>query len=82
MTPDDDAWFAPKRNGYGTGRPISREGWAVLIGYILLVVLAGFLIPYSRLAYGIIVVAATAVLIVISARKTKGGWRWRWGGKG
>ena len=83
MSPEDeDAWFMPKRYGYGAGLPISRQGWAALITYILFVVLAGFLIPYSPLGYGIIVVAATAVFVLICARKTKGGWRWRWGGRG
>jgi len=76
---DEDAWFAPKRYGYGTGLPISRQGWAALIGYIALVALAGFLIPYSLLAYIIIVLAATAAFILLCARKTRGGWRWRWG---
>jgi len=76
---DEDAWFAPKRYGYGTGLPISRQGWAALTGYIALVALAGFLIPYSLLAYIIIVLAATAAFILLCARKTRGGWRWRWG---
>ena len=76
---DEDAWFAPKRYGYGTGLPISRQGWAALIGYIALVALAGFLIPYSLLAYITIVLAATAAFILLCARKTRGGWRWRWG---
>jgi hypothetical protein len=76
---DEDAWFAPKRYGYGTGLPVSRQGWAALIGYIALVALAGFLIPYSLIAYIIIVLAATAAFILLCARKTRGGWRWRWG---
>ena len=76
---EEDAWFAPKRYGYGTGLPISHQGWAALIGYIALVALAGFLIPYSLLAYITIVLAATAAFILLCARKTRGGWRWRWG---
>jgi hypothetical protein len=82
MTDDDDAWFAPKRNGYGSGLPIARQGWLALIGYVLLIALAGFLIPYSWIAYLVIVVAATAAFILLCARKTRGGWRWRRGGKG
>jgi hypothetical protein len=78
---DDDAWFAAKTYGYGTGLPIRRAGWFALIGYILLIALAGFLIPYSWVAYGAIVIAATAAFILTCARKTRGGWRWRWGAK-
>jgi hypothetical protein len=76
---DEDAWFAPKSHGYGIGLPISRQGWATLIGYVALIVLASFLIPYSPLGYGLIVVAATAAFVLIAARKTRGGWHWRWG---
>ena len=31
---DDGAWFAPKRFGYGAGLPIAWQGWALLAGYI------------------------------------------------
>ena len=80
MSPqDEDAWFAPKRFGFGAGRPIRREGWVALVGYLALVGLASLLIPYSRLAFGIIFAAATVAFTLISASKTEGGWRWRWG---
>jgi hypothetical protein len=81
MAQDDDAWFAPKRYGYGTGLPVSWQGWAILAGYVLLIAAAGFLIPYSRVAFIGIVAAATAAFILVCAQKTRGGWRWRWGGK-
>ena len=78
---DDDAWFAPKRSGFGTGLPIKRQGWVALIGYVLLIAAAGLLIPYSWVAHAVIVVAATSAFILLCMRKTRGGWRWRWGGK-
>ena len=31
---DDKAWFAPKRYGYGAGLPVAWQGWALLAGYI------------------------------------------------
>ena len=77
----DPEWFAPKRFGIGAGLPISREGWAVSIGYLMLIGLAAFLIQYSWIAYISVVVMLTAVFIVICIRTTRGGWRWRWGGK-
>jgi hypothetical protein len=76
---DGDAWFAPKRYGYGAGLPIAWQGWAILAGYILLVTAAGLLIPYSWVAFIGLVVAATAAFILICAQRTRGGWRWRWG---
>lgn len=81
MTDDDDAWFAPKRYGYGAGPPIARGGWFALAGYIALVLAASFLLPYSIAAYVIVVGAATATFLILCARKTRGGWHWRWGGR-
>jgi hypothetical protein len=78
---DGDFWFAPKRYGYGAAFPISWQGWAVLILYVLLIGAASLLLPYSLIAFAGIVIVATAALILISAQKTRGGFRWRWGGK-
>jgi len=74
-------WFAAKRYGYGAGPPIAWQGWALLIGYILLIVGAGALIRSGWLAYASVVTMITAVFIAIVARTTRGGWRWRWGEK-
>ena len=78
---DDREWFAPKRYGYGASLPISWQGWAILLGYVALIGVAGFLIPYSLIGFASVVIMLSAVLIVITARTTRGGWRWRWGGK-
>ena len=75
---DGPEWFAAKRYGYGAGMPISWQGWAILGGFVALIALAGFLIPYSAVAYGCVVAILTVVLILITARTTRGGWRWRW----
>jgi hypothetical protein len=40
---------------------------------------AALLIGFSWIAFAGIVLGATAALLVIAARKTRGGWRWRWG---
>ena len=77
---DEPEWFAPKRYGFGSGSPISWQGWAVLGVYIVLLALAGFLLRYSIVAYVSVVVMLTVVLTLICARTTRGGWRWRWGG--
>jgi hypothetical protein len=82
MVPDDeDYWFAPKRYGYGGGLPIAWQGWALIGGYAIVLLLAAALIFYSVVGYVMIVAALTIALLVIAARKTRGGFRWRWGGK-
>ncbi len=84
---DEDAWFAPKRFGYGAGMPISREGWIAsgiyMAGIIVFVFIARTLSDQGS-ALALIPVlgigALTLWFVPLCARHTKGGWRWRWGG--
>ena len=76
---DGPEWFAPKRYGIGTGRPISWQGWLVMLSFIVLVALASLLLHQSRIAYLSVVATLTVAFIVISAKTTRGGWKWRWG---
>jgi hypothetical protein len=77
---EERAWWAPKRYGYGASLPIAWQGWAVSLSYALLVVGAAYgILPHSVLGFVAITIGATAALLVIVARKTRGGWRWRWG---
>ncbi len=78
---DRPEWFAPKRYGIGAGLPISWQGWAALAGFIALLALASLLIERSLIAYFSVVALLTISLILICARTTRGGWRWRWGGE-
>ena len=76
---DGPEWFAPKRYGLGSGLPISWQGWLVFLVYLVLVGLASLVLRNSTIGYLSIVVTLTAALMVICARTTRGGWRWRWG---
>lgn len=76
---DGPEWFAPKRYGLGAGLPIAWQGWLVLVVYIAIVVAAGIFLDGKRLAQGAIIIPATIALIIIFAKTTRGGWRWRWG---
>jgi hypothetical protein len=76
---DGPDWFAPKRYGYGSGMPISWQGWALTIGFILLAVALSTKLADRPLALIAALVAPTAAFMVICARTTRGGWRWRWG---
>lgn len=78
---EDRDWFAPKRYGYGAGLPISWQGWALLLGYLALLGVSSLLLPRTWIGYASVVTMLTAVFIVIVARTTRGGWRWRWGEK-
>jgi len=76
---DSHDWFAPKRYGYGAGLPIAWQGWLAVAIYIAAVVAAILLLAPNLWAIGSIVIPATAIFTIISAQKTRGGWRWRWG---
>ena len=78
---DGPEWFAPKRFGYGSGMPISWQGWALTIGYIVMVfgLVAWFVNRPAALIAAL--VPPTIAFMVICAKTTRGGWRWRWGEK-
>ena len=76
---DDDAWFVPKRHGFGVN-PAGWQGWALLAAYAVAVV-AVALIDLPIVAFISLVVALTSAFIVIAIQKTRGEWRWRWGGR-
>ncbi len=76
---DDRAWFAPRRYGYGAGNPIAWQGWLILAIYAAAVVSAAMLLAPNIWAIASVVIPATAILIIITAQTTRGGWRWRWG---
>jgi hypothetical protein len=69
-------WFKPKIFGYGAS-PTTWEGWAVVVAYCAVVSLATLAVLIA--SWFVVVGAATAVLAVVSKRRTDGEWRWRWG---
>ena len=76
---DGPEWFAPKRYGYGAGLPISWEGWAVALGFITVVVTIAILFGDQPLVAVALLVPLATLLILVTAKTTRGGWRWRWG---
>ena len=74
-------WFEQKRYGLGAGRPIAWQGWLVLGVYLVIVIAAAQLADRNPWITGSVVITATALLLVVAARTTRGGWRWRWRGR-
>jgi hypothetical protein len=73
-------WFEPKKYGYGAGRPIAWQGWAIIFAYILLIFGSALLfVPMKPILFFAIIIPATLALLIICARTTRGAWRWRWG---
>jgi hypothetical protein len=76
---DGPEWFAPKRYGYGAGFPIAWQGWLLSGVYLATVLGAAYLLKEKVAAFAAIVITATLLFVLITARTTRGGWRWRWG---
>lgn len=74
------SWFPAKTYGWGWGPPSTWQGWLVLLGYLVLLVLAIVVFPPERnrteflASEGIL----TGVLIVVCWWKGEPP-RWRWG---
>jgi hypothetical protein len=71
-------WFAPKRYGYGSV-PVSWQGWAVTIGFVAVLIAVTLSLRKDPVQLIAALVPIFLVFMVICARTTRGGWRWRWG---
>lgn len=78
---DRPEWFAPRRYGIGAGLPIAWQGWALLSIWAALIGLALLIFGPEDILALAIVIPVTAAALIIVARTTRGGWRWRWGDK-
>lgn len=74
-------WFSAKRYGYGAALPISWQGWLVTALYFAVAIGSAFLFARRPVILLSIVFPATVIYLLIAARTTKGGMRWRQGGE-
>jgi hypothetical protein len=79
VSDDGPQWFAAKRYGYGSGLPISWQGWALTVAYIAITALVALWFRDNILVFLAIIIPLTLAFCLICARTTRGGWRWRWG---
>jgi hypothetical protein len=74
---DGSEWFAPKRLGFGSGRPVAWQGWLLLAGYVALMAWATTQFADRPIALFSLGLPATILFLVVAKRTTKGGWQWR-----
>jgi amino acid transporter len=75
---DGPEWFAPKRYGYGA-TPITWQGWALTFGFVVLTIFLSMTLAQRPLELFAILTPLVIAFMVIGAKTTRGGWRWRWG---
>jgi hypothetical protein len=76
-----DAWFRPKRYGYGA-TPVNWKGWLFLAVMIAAFAGLGVLKPISSpLAWALGLATWFVILMVVGVWKTEGQWGWRWGAR-
>jgi hypothetical protein len=78
---DGPEWFAPKRYGYGAGLPVSWQGWALTLAFLAYSFAVSLWFRDQILVTIALMAPAIVAFLVIVARTTRGGWRWRWGDK-
>jgi hypothetical protein len=76
---DGPEWFAPKRHGYGAGLPISWQGWAVTLGFAAITFALCVVFGDQPVRLVASLAPFLIAFVIITARTTRGGWRWRWG---
>ena len=76
---DGPEWFAPKRYGYGSGLPISWQGWAVTVGFIAIAIALSVRFAERPVQLFASLAPFFIIFMTVCARTTRGGWRWRWG---
>ena len=76
---NDDYWFVPRQYGFGA-TPVTWQGWALYATAVAIIILDTKLVE-TGLTQQTIAIATLVLTIAISAHKTRGGWRWRWGSR-
>ena len=76
---DNGEWFAAKRYGVGAGLPISWQGWAITLAFGAITAAAIYAFGDHPMQMFAVLAPAIIVFMIICARTTRGGWRWRWG---
>ena len=78
---DGKPWFAQKQYGLSSGLPISWKGWALFISYLATAFGMALSFGQKGFYWEIAFALMTLLFLVITWKKTEGGWQWKWGEK-
>jgi hypothetical protein len=74
-----EIWFPAKRYGWGWGFPCTWKGWAVLISYVGLIVLASIIVRSDLyMKWWLACIFGLSLLLVVACwwKGEKPDWRW------
>ncbi|MEK6942670.1 MAG: hypothetical protein AABX00_01245 [Nanoarchaeota archaeon] len=71
----ENLWFRAKTYGWGW-YPCSREGWAIIGIYAILVILSTKILPNTQLFFLTIILLVSSLLVIFYRKGEKPGWRW------
>lgn len=77
---DEEPWFRPKRFGFGAGWPTAWQGWATILAFIAGMTAAVHLSGRNPILAAALAALSLFIFLLVVARRTRGGLRWRWGG--
>jgi hypothetical protein len=80
MDSNSNVWFRAKRYGWGWGLPLGWQGWAVYVGFIVLIVVGlRSIVPQKHPGFWVgYLIWLTALLFAICLWKGERP-QWRWG---
>ncbi len=77
-----EIWFPAKRYGWGWGVPCTWQGWAVLITYVGLIVLASIIVrPDLHMKWWFACIIGLSLLLIVVCWWKGERPSWRWGDK-
>ncbi|WP_025886273.1 hypothetical protein [Asaia prunellae] len=87
--PQRNPWFRAKKYGYGSGLPITWQGWVsfgLVLGILLMPPLFMSFVaeryqPGIMIVYFAVSLLAMTLFFFVCKTHTRGGWRWRWGNR-
>ena len=71
-------WFPAKKYSWGWGTPNCRQGWLVLLAYIILVGVGALLLlpKHPGLFFGCVGILVVALILICFIKGEKPRWRW------
>lgn len=72
-------WFRAKSYGYGSGLPITWQGWLFMAAHLAVIAGVAVAAPDRPVVTTLLVIAAGLAPLPIYRARTAGGWHWRWG---